>query len=172
MVKQQDTYAAASDQLLGVWMDLERALEGTNGYGGDVAEIYAYRCVPPQLADLGAVGAPEDSRSTMASVAGCNLSRLLRQFVDLHVGVEVGIEVEREQFRAFDPREEIMPFSHRIHLRVRRTASAAVRRFGQDLRALRERAYVDDVPRWPATVTWFDATDALLRAIGGRKEVP
>ena len=34
---------------LGVWHELELALAGKNGYGGDVAEICAYRLVPTEL---------------------------------------------------------------------------------------------------------------------------
>lgn len=167
MVKQRDAgeMSLTSAALLGVWLDLERALEGKNGYGGDVAEIYAYRLTPPHLADL----------ATIATTAGHNLTRLLREFVELHAGVEVGIEVERGQreFRPFDPRAEtIMPFGHRIHLRVRWTTNDQLLAFGRELRALRERAYLVGVPRWPATVAWLDAVDTLLRTLGVREETP
>lgn len=34
------------EQALGVWSQLEEAREGKSSYGGDVAEIYAYRMNP------------------------------------------------------------------------------------------------------------------------------
>jgi len=106
------------DDVLGVWCDLESALAGKNGFGGDVAEIYAYRLVPSSQRHH-----PQDAEA--ASVAGKNMTRLLRRFVDLHEAV-VAIEA-REGFRLIDlASEEFPPFLWRVHLRVSPIALRAV----------------------------------------------
>lgn len=34
------------NQVVGIWDELRDAMEGKNGFGGDTAEIYAYRLMP------------------------------------------------------------------------------------------------------------------------------
>jgi hypothetical protein len=114
------------DATIGVWHDLEMALAGKNGYGGDVAEIYAYRLVPggaqaftePPLSLSGsAAKSPQQ-----AILAGRNLTRLAKQFADLH-HANIAIEEGQRDFRTIDfGCEELPPFDWRIHLRVTRIA--------------------------------------------------
>lgn len=100
----------SAEDAVGVWHDLERALAGKNGYGGDVAEIYAYRLARPLLRS------PKDE--AQARVAGVNMTRLLRHFLELHEGAVVSLE-EREGFRPLDlAAEEFPPFDWRVHLRL------------------------------------------------------
>jgi hypothetical protein len=95
---------------IGVWYDLERALAGRNGYGGDVAEIYAYRLTRMLLHD------PHNEEQ--AGIAGKNMTRLLHYFLELHEGAIVSIE-DRDGFRPLDlATEEFPPFGWRVHLRV------------------------------------------------------
>ncbi len=103
------------DDAIGVWHDLERALAGKNGYGGDVAEIYAYRLLPGGAkAFTSAEGA-----AALAPLAGRNMTRLLRRFIDLH-HAHVALE-EREGFRTIDLGcEDFPPFDWRAHVRVTR----------------------------------------------------
>jgi hypothetical protein len=145
---------------LSVWHDLERALEGTNGYGGDVAEIYAFRLVPPRLK-----GCTVEERSR---VAGRNLTCLLRQFANLHEkGVEFEIETTRGAFRPIDPhKEDFPPFDHRVHLRVSQDAHIRTT-FAKELLALWGRAHAIDakLPQ-PDFTAWSGTTKDLLLALG------
>jgi len=154
-----DEFALPFDQALGVWHDLEQALAGKNGYGGDVAEIYAYRLMPPSFKRSSTV-----QMEAQAPVVGRNLTRILRHFVELHEGVEIGIEEGRREFRAIDPHtEDHPPFSHRVHLRVSQDKRARAV-FARELRALWHRANEIELPS--AFCTWSGATTDLLVAIG------
>lgn len=149
-------------EAIGVWDDLERAMRGTNGYGGDVAEIYAFRLVPPWLRSpsQGAI-----SEEDQAVVAGRNFTDLLRRFTDLHPGVEIGIETDPREFRVLDPcTESLPPFGHRVHVRVSH-AKQLQHAFAFDLRALWSRAHDHDLPESDVT-RWSEATTVLLRALG------
>jgi hypothetical protein len=173
------------DEVLGVWMDLERALEGKNGFGGTVAEIYAYRLIPVRHRDhyvegVGTVAAEDPwPLAKQAEVAGRNMTRLLRHFVELHEGVEVAIEELSELsesgvwvFRKIDPHEEDFPaFDHRVHLRVSR--SSMIRRqiaselLGLWSRACEEQRQPTDAG-WPEPdfTAWSGTTKDLLMALG------
>jgi hypothetical protein len=121
-----------ADSAIGVWHDLERALAGDNGYGGDVAEIYAYRLMPQRIKDrfdpvLGATKAEEqqEAKAVAALVAGKNMTLILRRFAELHEGVIFSIE-DRSGFRPIDlAAEEFPPFDWRVHLRVSQTGLRA-----------------------------------------------
>lgn len=151
------------DQTLGVWYDLACALEGKNGYGGDVAEIYAYRLLPPgprhPLSDL-----PEEDQ---ARIAAANLTSILRQFVERHEDTEIGIEEGPREFRFFDPREEaVPPFLHRLHLRVVQDKFVRAA-FSRELRALFDRAHeIDTKLPQPNFMAWACATKDFLIALG------
>jgi len=109
-------------------------------------------------------------------VAGRNMTRLLRHFVELHEGVEVAIEELSESgawvFRKIDPHEEnFSAFDHRAHLRVSR--SSMIRRqiaselLGLWSRASEEQRHPTDAG-WPepAFTAWSGATKDLLIALG------
>lgn len=124
---------ALTTDALGVWHELELALAGRNGFGGDVAEIYAYRLVPGGASALAAVvGNPAVTEN--ARLAGKNMTALLRRFAELHEGVVVSIE-EREGFRVLDPAEEFPPFDWRVHLQVEAPKTSTVALPMTELRA-------------------------------------
>jgi hypothetical protein len=160
MTKAQDEFDL--DTLLSVWFDLERALEGKNGYGGDVAEIYAYRCVPEHLRQHDS----HEEAVKLAQTAGRNLTRLLRHFVELHEDVEIGIETDPREFRPIDPRTEPFPaFDHRVHIRISRVQQLRLR-FARELLALWERASDDGIEAQPDFAAWSGATKDLLLGLG------
>ena len=118
-----------ADAAIGVWYDLEQALAGKNGFGGDVAEIYAYRLVPKRIKDktdpsfiTGATEAEERAaKMELAATAGKNMTRILRRFAELHEGVIFGFD-SRDGFEPFDLAvEEFPPFDWRVQLRVVQT---------------------------------------------------
>jgi hypothetical protein len=120
-----DDLSSVIDEL-GVWHELELALWGRNGFGGDVAEIYAYRLIPG--------GATAVADPANALFAGRRMTALLRRFVDLHPGVAISIE-EREGFRVFDVAcEEFPAFDWRVHLRVDQAKVLAVTPSTKELR--------------------------------------
>ncbi len=115
-----------ADAALGVWYDLERALAGKNGFGGDVAEIYAYRLVSKQIERTtdpsfvtGFTEAEEKAAQVeLARVAGVNMTRILRRFAQLHDRVIFSID-EPNGFRPLDLRHEEFPaFGWRVQIRV------------------------------------------------------
>jgi len=107
------------DDAIGVWHDLERALAGKNGYGGDVAEIYAYLLLPGGAKALASSLASAPKTDEPALLAGKNMTRLLRRFTALH-HAHVALE-EQEGFRTIDLGcEDFPPFDWRVHVRVTR----------------------------------------------------
>lgn len=162
------------NQALGVWHDLERALAGKNGYGGDVAEIYAFRLVPAGITRLSdpsfITGVTEVQarldEAEVARIAARNLTLILRQFVDLHEGVEIGIEEGPREFRFFDPRvETVPPFAHRVHVRVRETQRVRAV-FAAALLALFHRAHEIEAMLPADFFRWSGATKDLLIDLG------
>ena len=153
------------DAAIGVWHDLDRALAGKNGYGGDVAEIYAYRLVPPRLRQRNTVEEAEEQ----APLAGRNLTQILRRFADLHEGTAFEIEEGRGVFVAIDLVEGgagCPAFSHRIHLRVS-NVSRARRQLADGLLALWNRARdLEALLPQPDFTAWSGATKDLLIALG------
>ncbi len=94
-----------------LWQELEDALAGTNGYGGDVAEIYAYRLVK-------SYGRPPMSEA-QSREAGWNLTLLLRRFREVHSDAVVLLDTPRG-FVPLGEDGECPPFNHRAHVRVER----------------------------------------------------
>lgn len=146
-------------EAVGVWHELELALEGKSSYNGTITEIYAYRLVPPRLS-----GCTEGVR---AQIAGRNLTRLLRHFVELHAGVD--IEIEREPL---DLVNGCPPFAHRVHLRLVQVRRIR-KQLSHDLHALRIRMRDVSVnlplPQYSA---WDEATLELLLALSESGEKP
>jgi hypothetical protein len=106
---------------LGIWSELEAARCGKNGYGGTVAEIYAYRLLPglSPLAYRGVAGEQHEDRLACANTAGANLTTILRQFRSAYPSCQIGIEEGVRKFRALDLASEAVPsFDHRIHIEV------------------------------------------------------
>jgi hypothetical protein len=115
------------DDVLGVWQELELALAGKNGYGGDVAEIYAYRLVPTSLRHH-----PQDE--AQAQIAGRNMTFILRRFAESHEGAVVAIQHSRDEFRALDLAQDFPAFDWRVHLRVTQERPRAARASTQKVR--------------------------------------
>ncbi len=112
-------------QALTVWSEFEHALRGTNGYGGDTAEIYAYSVMPHTPTHTAAI---EDGGYTSINVdcakdswvgAANSLLALLRFFVERHGGgdkIEVTID-------GVTPEEWLKApgyFNHRAHVTITR----------------------------------------------------
>lgn len=105
------------EDVAGVWEDLEDALRGVNGYGGDVAEIYAYRLMPaagPSPAAI--VDLAPSEEEVWGRVAADNLMSILRRFRELHPECEVYLDGSDIPLDVLDG--QIRPFMHRIHVKV------------------------------------------------------
>lgn len=106
-------------QALDLWTDLEAALRGENGYGGDVAEIYAYRCGTRSPAAIvlpnSEIGAKEKRADCLRAAA--SLVALCKHFEEKRDAL---IRIQRvgrkEMWIGAWPRGEL--FDHRVHLRV------------------------------------------------------
>lgn len=109
-------------QALSVWTDLVEAEFGKNGFGGDTAEIYAYRLQPcnPSSEGPGQGRLFEDARREQGLIASRNLYELLTHFRDSR-GVDVFVGCGR--FDDGKPLGEWLieePFNWRTQVRVRR----------------------------------------------------
>lgn len=109
-------------QALSLWSDLEAALYGKNGYGGDTAEIYIYRLLPyvagerhstvslEELIRSGTIignGVRDDYANANAS-----LHNLLVHFAATH---DVRIEVDGKEL---GPWLKTALYTHRVHVKV------------------------------------------------------
>jgi len=116
-----NTIDLSTEKILDLWSELEAAYYGRNGYGGTVAEIYAYRCVSGEAADF------DSYRDRNAVVAGANLTEILRRFARRHECV-IGLQSGPDEFTTIDiANKSIGPFDHRIHLEI-----VDLSRLGQD----------------------------------------
>lgn len=99
------------NQALGVWSDLEAAYYGKSGYGGDTAEIYAFRIQPyrPSV-ELPNTQLGAEAIAEQAMIAGKNLHWLIDKFVDLH---DCRIEVDGQ-----NPAILLGGFDYRCHVKV------------------------------------------------------
>ncbi len=155
------------DEALGVWLDLERALAGTHGFGGDTAEIYAYRLLPESIRHVG-MGAGASMEPTVqaaaARTAARNLTSILRHFVELHEGVVIELD-QPGGFQVQDlTGEGCAPFLHRVHVRVSQEQRIRAQ-FARDLLALWSRASDAKLPE-PDFARWSGTTKDLLIMLG------
>ena len=106
------------DQVEGVWADLLRAFNGKNGYGGTVAEIYAYRLHKhsPAFAFQGTTLC-DQAETECAHEAAQNLYDVIEAFCLAHP-CKVSIEDEPDRFKPFGPWVKDMIFCHREHVKV------------------------------------------------------
>lgn len=109
-------------QALEVWADLEDALRGEHGFGGHVAEIYAYRLVghSPSFAVLPLNSeAGQEAAREFALQASTAMTALLHAFIDRRrclVRVDVG---RFDRGKAFGAGDRLEPQAHRWHIEVR-----------------------------------------------------
>jgi len=109
-------------QVLEIWDELRDCLEGSNGYGGDTAEIYAYRLTKHHIPrPLGAEGYGDDVEDQIAA----SLTNLLRHFCLQHnctAEIECSGVPHYSQVRIMPrPRNQggsVPPFSHRAHIKI------------------------------------------------------
>lgn len=101
-------------QAFAIWMELIEAYHGTNGYGGNTAEIYAYslqQCDPAtQL--TGTLG--EEAQREQAALAAVNLKTLIALFLETYRCSALHIDGE--------PWQEALKSGlvHRCHVRILR----------------------------------------------------
>jgi hypothetical protein len=99
--------------LLDVWDDLLTARYGDNGFGGDTAEIYAFRCVGPGAVMMLAAARPDSGMARDAALeAAQGLHAILELFTTRH---RVIVEVDG---CIFGPWVATTPFYHRAAVRV------------------------------------------------------
>jgi hypothetical protein len=100
------------NQALSIWDDLWLAYSGKHPFGGDTAEIYAYRLMPySPLATLG-IGDLSAKEFANACHARKSLATLLWKFEVEH---DCGIEVDGLDISIWHTTAE---FSHRCHVKV------------------------------------------------------
>ena len=106
-------------QALSLWSELERAYYDRNGFGGDTAELYAYRFVPyspaAAKAPQGSDGLLADAARDQARQARGSLIRLLDHFKETHQDIEIFVD----GMRLMVWRRKTAPeFHHRVHVRI------------------------------------------------------
>ncbi len=106
-------------QALGVWRELELALQGCNGFGGDTAEVYAYRLQENQPAR--GRGAPflDDQYREADDAAARDLADLCNLFAEV-----AGAEVEIDGMTVGEWATTPGRFSHRVRVRCQPRARA------------------------------------------------
>jgi hypothetical protein len=98
-------------QALEIWSELESAYYGQNGFGGDTAELYAYRFY--SYSPSAVIGKTPSAIREQAFDASGSLHEMLFFFKKVHEGVEFEIDG-----LPFDDHLDMDKFPHRIHLRV------------------------------------------------------
>jgi len=105
-------------QALSIWAELEDAYRGENGYGGTVAEIYAFRLMPHSpLAQTQPNSADAYERFGAAQSA---LRRLLDLFCEARPDASITIKCG-SAWATPGVWAGAFAFNHRAHVRVERT---------------------------------------------------
>jgi hypothetical protein len=105
--------AVSIDQLIGIWTDLVFAYCGQNGFGGDTAEIYAYRLLrfDPRIVHD---GWNKQVRREQAIEARVSMWLILKRFES-----QMECRCEVDEFKsAWDWFQRTDLFDHRIHVKV------------------------------------------------------
>jgi len=118
-------------QALEIYEELLEAYQGTNGFGGNVAEIYAYRLSPEDPSAEVAYRKmneikPGDLLHTAlierGMIAAYNLKILIEFFIKRHEDAKVTIEMydDKKKTWIFAPYKKVLktPFIHRCHVRI------------------------------------------------------
>lgn len=106
-------------QVLSVWMELEDALHGESGYGGDTAEIYIHRFMPYRPG----AGSMPPEEAMRAPITGPDVAAAYdRANVSLH-SILVHFAKERDAQIEVDGNElgewvKTARNTHRVHVRV------------------------------------------------------
>jgi len=98
-------------QAIEVWMELEDALREENGFGGNTAEIYAYRLMEhrPSLAVTSSMG--HEARAEAAALASKNLKTILMFFAECR---RASVWIDDVPLKKWN----CAPNDHRWHVRV------------------------------------------------------
>jgi hypothetical protein len=113
-----DLNTLSAMQLLSIWTDLEEARAGTNGFGGDVAEIYLYRAVPDEPSAEAILAFSPERAAVAYRHASESLLRLFQTFEKLR-HVSIGVEDDKPRsFRPIGPWFVERDFRHRVHVHV------------------------------------------------------
>ncbi len=99
-------------QALKVWSELWQAYFGENGFGGNTAEIYAYRLQPRNPIFESCIGAFLEEKERLGLQAATSLHALLDKFA---TDANCSIEVNGKAFGSWVKEE---PFAHRVHVTV------------------------------------------------------
>lgn len=101
----------SSTQLIALWVQLEDAYQGENGFGGDTAEIYAYTLLDhsPLVEKGRETSMGREAAEERAQQAAEALEAVLYHFAAVR---QCEIEVDGEELC------EVEPFDHRVHVRV------------------------------------------------------
>lgn len=138
-------------QALSVWSDLEAALYGKSGYGGDTAEIYIYRFLPYVAGDRGTQSLDDLMRSGTIigngvredyDNANVSMHNLFLHFAQTH---RARIEVNGRELGEW---LKTARFTHRVHVKVGDT-----------------RAVVPADPRFLLTLDRPQALDNIFAAV-------
>jgi hypothetical protein len=99
-------------ELLALWSELEAAYYGENGFGGDTAEIYAYRLQRfhhrPELGDI--FKSILDQQKMVAAASMCNV---IERFIETHPDIDVYVNGEK-----YKPSLKESPFEWRWHIKI------------------------------------------------------
>lgn len=104
-------------QALSIWSELEAAYYGKNGFGGDTAEIYAYRLMPmsPSFDHRVEVRDEFNAQATRSLIA------LVEHFEETHECAVYVVLVDGYERVRKCLKQEGRSFEHRIHLHVSHT---------------------------------------------------
>jgi hypothetical protein len=115
-------------QALGIYNELVEAYFNKNGYGGNVAEIYAYRLNPSSptaesaIESFAKTSLAQEARKEYAQIAGTNLIALIDFFLERHPKAKVSVEEYSEKHGSwvFSPYRRVLKqgFDHRVHVRM------------------------------------------------------
>lgn len=104
-------------QAIGIWSDLLEAYYGVNGYGGNVAEIYAYRLQEynPTAHSEVFTNLREEAASELAVASARRLQGLIGLFCERYDDARISID-------GTTWRHWHSPLAHRCHVKVTRKA--------------------------------------------------
>lgn len=108
------------EQILSLWMELEDAYRGENGYGGDTAEVYGYTLMP----DSPTAHSPdmprqfEEARKEQGLLASAAVVAICKYF-EQQRNCRVYAMSSRDEGKRVGKWLLKVPIEHRIHLRVK-----------------------------------------------------
>jgi hypothetical protein len=113
-------------QILSVWSDLVDAYYGKNGYGGDTAEIYAYRLLrdnPTRYLAVDGTQTKNDALAEDANLAACNLYGMLMAFTECYPDARIYPDCTKDKNgRALGKWYTRVQLDHRTCVRILRAS--------------------------------------------------